>query len=340
MRIRRIFSILLCLVLATLCCPAFSAGEAPAASPETDACGLRGYDPARGWQYVIMGSYPYEADGTEYPVLWQVLAIEDGEALLYTTYVIDAHQAVEVSGADAKNKNYPNLSTYSETDLNRWLNETMIGRLLGSDPVLPAVVDTGDLGRLYPLSDFQLMTEAYGFTDQRYFEVRSRWAFATPYALEKEDYVNNRLLKDRVYGTVSYWAANLKRNHHTNEELTCKRMQVCSGYTDSHKAGDTNIGHLSNEYLHSSVGLRLALRLDCSKIQVVSGSGTLWDPCRLAYVADKSAPQPAAVTPAVFPGPTPVPMTPAPVRGRPTLAPPETEATPVPVPDWAREGGD
>ena len=63
MRIRRVFSILLCLVLATLCVPALSAGEEPA-TPEVDACGLRGYDPACGWQYVIMGSYPYEADGT------------------------------------------------------------------------------------------------------------------------------------------------------------------------------------------------------------------------------------------------------------------------------------
>ena len=340
MKIRRVFCILLCVALAALCCPALSSGEEPAAAPAVDACGLRGYRADCGWQYVIMGSYPYEADGTEYPVLWQVLAIEEGSALLYTTYVIDTHQAMEVTGNDAKNKNYPKLTTYSETDLNRWLNEVMIEKLLGNDPVLPAVQTEGDIGRLYPLSDFQLMTEAYGFTDRRYFEVRSRWAFATPYALEKEDYVNNRLLKDKVHGTVSYWAANLKRHHITNEEIECKRMQVCAGYTDSHKEGDTNIGHLSNEYLHSSVGLRLAVRLDTSKIQVVSGSGTIWDPCRLGYVEDKSAEQPVVVTPAVVTVPTPVPMTPAPVRDRPTVAPPEAEATPVPVPEWINGGAE
>ena len=169
MRIRRVLSVLLCIVLAALWGPALSEED-----PAVDACGLRGYETSRGWQYVIMGSYPYEADGTEYPVLWQVLAVEDGSALLYTTYVIDAHQAMEVEGSDAKNKKYPNLSTYAETDLNRWLNEVMIEKLLGSDPVLPAVQSEGDIGRLYPLTDLQLMTEKYGFTDQRFYEVRSR----------------------------------------------------------------------------------------------------------------------------------------------------------------------
>ena len=338
MRIRRVLSVLLCIALAALCGPALS-GEAPA-GPAVDDCGLRGYETSRGWQYVILGSYPYEADGTEYPVLWQVLAVEDGSALLYTTYIIDAHQAMEVEGSDAKNKNYPNLSTYAETDLNRWLNEVMIEKLLGSDPVLPAVQTEGDIGRLYPLTDHQLMTEAYGFTDQRFYEVKSRWAFATPYALEKDDFVNNRLKKDGKYGTSSYWAANLKRHPITQEEQLGKRMQVCAGYTDSHKEGDTNIGHLSNEYLHSSVGLRLAVRLDTSKIQVVSGSGTIWDPCRLAYVEDKSAEPPVAVTPVPVSGPTPVPMTPVPVRNRPTLAPPEAGATPVPVPEWINGGAE
>ena len=90
-----------------------------------DDCGLRGWNLENGWQYVIMGWYPYEIDpaitkknandpemydpktyseDAKAPVLWQVLSVEDGKALLYTTYVIDAHQPTEVSDPKVADK--------------------------------------------------------------------------------------------------------------------------------------------------------------------------------------------------------------------------------------------
>ena len=341
MKLKKIVSLLMVMVIAAVC--SFSvAEEEPSSAVSVDECGLRSWNLKSGWQYVIMGYYPYEADGTKAPVLWQVLSVEDRKALLYTTYVIDVHQPIEVSGKAAENKRYPDISTYSETDLNRWLNDVMINQLLDDEPVLAAVTTEGDIGRLYPLNDLELMTEKYGFTNQRFFEVRSRWAYATPYALSVKLYPDygSRLQMDRVYGTVSYWAANMKRNDKTLEEIPGKRMQICAGISDSHKKGDTNIGHLSNGFLNrTSVGLRLALRLDISKIQVVSGNGSIWDPCRLAYVPDKEAEYKDVLTPPVHPGPTPVPTTPAPVKGRPELETPGPDTTPVPVPDWVNETG-
>ena len=315
----------------------FCLSAAPAETA-VDACGLRGWDFDSGWQYVILGYYPYEADGTKAPVLWQVLAVEDGKALLYTAYIIDAHQPMEVSGKNAENKKYPDISTYAECDLNRWLNETMIGDLLADEPALAAVTEE-ELGRLYPLTDAELMNEDYGFTNQRFYEVRSRWAYATPYTLNKKLHpkYGSKVQKDSAKGTSSYWVAALKRDNKTGEQLPGKYLQLCAGIADPHEKGGTNIGHLSNAFLNrTSVGLRLALRLDTSKIQVISGSGTIWDPCRLAYVEDRESGPKAVLTPPVRPDPTPVPTTPAPVKDRPTPAPPEAEATPVPVPDWAK----
>ena len=316
----------------------YAVSDAEETSYTLDPCGLRGYNADAGWQYVVMGVYPYDKDGTPAPVLWQVLGIEDGKALLYTTYIIDAHQCTEVSGAIAENKKYPDVSDYGETDLNRWLNETMILNLLGQEPVLSAVTEE-QYGRLYPLTDIELMNEAYGFTNQRFYEVRSRWAYATPYALNVKLYPNygSKLQKDRTYGTASYWVAALKRNDKTSEQIPGKRMQICAGIADPHEKGGTNIGHLSNSFLNrTSMGLRLAVRLDTSKIQVISGSGTIWDPCRLAFVTDKNAEEKEILTPLPVSASTPAPTTPAPVNGRPTLAPPDAVATPVPVPDWIR----
>ena len=351
------------LTLALVCVAALSpAGTAETASA-VDSCGLRGWDLNSGWQYVIMGWYPYEKDpaitkqnandpemydpktyseDAKAPVLWQVLAIEDGKALLYTTYIIDTHQPTEVDNEkDAKGRKYPEISDYGETDLNRWLNETMIYELLADEPVLAAVTEE-QYGRLYLLTDGELMTEEYGFTAQRYYEVKSRWAYATPYALNKKLHkkYGSKLSKDQSYGTSDYWVAALKRDN-SGEQKKGRYLQLCAGIADPHEKGGTNIGHLSFGYLNrTTVGLRVALRLDTSKIQVISGSGTIWDPCRLAYVPDKEADVKEVQTPPVRPEPTPVPTTPAPVKGRPTLAPPDTEATPVPVPAWAKEGAD
>ena len=214
----------------------------------------------------------------------------------------------------------------------------MIQNLLGQEPVLSAVTEE-QYGRLYPLTDIELMNEAYGFTNQRFYEVRSRWAYATPYALNVKLYPNygSKLQKDRTYGTASYWVAALKRNDKTSEQIPGKRMQICAGIADPHEKGGTNIGHLSNSFLNrTSMGLRLAVRLDTSKIQVISGSGTIWDPCRLAFVTDKNAEEKEILTPSPGSASTPIPITPAPVNGRPTLAPPEAVATPVPIPDWIR----
>ena len=330
------FSLMMIMIAAVFAVTCAESGAA------VDECGLRGWDLDSGWQYVIMGYYPYEADGSKAPVLWQVLSVEDGKALLYTTYIIDAHQPTEVSGKNAEKHNYPVISDYGETDLNRWLNEEMIGVLLADEPVLDAVTEE-QYGRLYPLTDFELMEEKYGFTNQRFYEVRSRWAYATPYALSVKLYPDygSRIQKDRGHGTSGYWVAALKRDTKTNEQKTGRYLQICAGIADPHEKGGTNIGHLSFGYLNrTTVGLRLALRLDTSRVQVISGSGTIWDPCRLAYVADKTAEQKDVLTPPVRPEPTPVPTTPAPVKNRPTLAPPGSDATPVPVPEWINKGAE
>lgn len=181
------------------------------------------------------------------------------------------------------------------------------------------------------------MTEKYGFTAQRFYEVKSRWAYATPYALNKKQHkkYGSKLSKDSSYGTSDYWVAALKRDSNGNQ-LKGRYLQLCAGIADPHEKGGTNIGHLSFGYLNrTTVGLRVALRLDTSKIQVISGNGSIWDPCRLALVEEKEGSK-AVVTPPLREGPTPVPTTPAPVKDRPRLETPGPDVTPVPVPEWAQ----
>ena len=332
---RRAACLLLALLLAVLpgAAPAAKDAETPVYHPETDACGLRGFDSDSGYQYVIMGWYPYEADGTPAPVLWQVLGVEEGKALLLSTYIIDAHQPVEVSDREiAEKKKYRAIADYGETDLNTWLNDVMIYDLLGDEPVFAAVTEE-QYGRLYPLTDREMMQTRYGFSEFRYYVQRSRWAFATPYALNKKLYPEvkgyfNRVTKDQKYGTSSYWVAAIKPPQKEGEPG--RYLQLCAGILESN--GDNRIGHLSYGFLsRTTVGLRVALRLDTSRIQVVSGTGSIYNPCRLALV---NAETQSVETPPLRPEPTPAPTTPVPDNGKKHSLTEGPEGTPVPVPEW------
>lgn len=62
---------------------------------------------------ITFGSYPQEADGTVKPIEWQVLAVEDGKALLISLYGLDA-KPYNSKWADV---------TWESCSLRTWLNE-------------------------------------------------------------------------------------------------------------------------------------------------------------------------------------------------------------------------
>ena len=57
---KKIVSLLLVFLLLATVLPSLAED-----SPAVDPCGLRGWDLQAGYQYVIMGYYPYEEDGSK-----------------------------------------------------------------------------------------------------------------------------------------------------------------------------------------------------------------------------------------------------------------------------------
>lgn len=49
---------------------------------------LRGYDQKEGYQYVQLGEFPQDADGTAHPILWRVLSVDDTQAYLLSEYIL------------------------------------------------------------------------------------------------------------------------------------------------------------------------------------------------------------------------------------------------------------
>lgn len=268
---------------------------------------LRGYQRKKPqYQYVYMGEYPYEKDGTERPVLWRILDVTDGRALLLTEYVIDTSQVI--FNSDPKNikgttHNYRWIDTYDQSDLYVYLNTEFLDKLFGADTIRSALLDEPGGGKLFVMSEEQYETPAYGFGRAPLGVHTERQAKGTPYALKQ------RGLYEEA-GKVTYWVATLKNG---SKDYKMKLVGV---------NGHISVGALTRV----NVGLRLAVRLDLSQVRVLSGSGTTKDPFILTGPLSQAAATPTPAAPAA-----PEPETA--FERQPTAVPaaPEPALTPAPA---------
>ena len=279
------------LILLLLCAAACASAE------------IRGYEKDRGYVYVTLGSYPYEADGTEKPVLWRVLKADDGQALLLTEYIIDAKQVIFESNAKViENHSFRRIKTYDESDLYAWLNTEGLDTLLADDPLRAALLEEPGLGRLFPLPQEQYMKVDYGFERGQWGEEINayprRQSMCTPYAAAQGLYVDYRNQKS------PYW---------------CVAIKAASDY----KFGLVGYnGHISwGAYTNTKVGgLRLAVRLNLNLLEIISGTGVKEEPYVLGYTGAEAAPDPTEEPAAPAPEPA--------ATDEPATVPAETQEAP------------
>ena len=228
---------------------------------------LRGYSKADGgYQYVLLGEYPYEADGTPAPVMWRILSVEDQRAILLSEMILDCKQVTFVEDAkDRENHNYPDLTDFRDSDLSQWLNSDMLTALMGENTLKNAIVET-DFGMLWLLSYDQMADTKWGFDKSVWkHNMKSRRAYATPYARE------GGILVDRSLDTSPWWSGTLRNK-------TGKKGWI---------AGVD--GHISVGFFgRMNVGVRPAMTLDLTRIEITSGSGTKDDPFVLSYRASSA----------------------------------------------------
>ena len=268
---------------------------------------MRGYVKGEGYQYVNLGEYPYEADGTVRPVLWRILGIGDGTALLHMENVIDVKQIIfETDPKVIEKHTFRRISTYAESDLFPWINSEMLDTLMGGDPLRGALVSDPELGTLRPLTRDECLDPAYGFSRNPWGEEINahpeRQAVSTPYARSKGLYV------EAANGKSPWWCIAIKNPTDFKFGLV--------GFN----------GHISwGAYTNTKVaGLRLAVRLDLNRVRIAGGAGTRNDPWILACTDAGPAVTPAPEAPADAPVPDEsVPESPLPA---------EPTGTPVPKP--------
>ena len=93
---------------------------------------IRGFDgkAKEEYQYLQLGTYYYDEDGTRAPLVWRVLSREGNIAQLITEKVIDALQMLKVEDYDIAVRNKVKFKSryntpYEEMDLYYWLNGEM-----------------------------------------------------------------------------------------------------------------------------------------------------------------------------------------------------------------------
>ncbi len=218
-----------------------------------DEVALRGYVKGNGWQFVNLGEYPYEKDGTPAPVMWRILDITDGKALLLTEKIIDAQQVIfETDKKKIEKKDYRRISSFTESDLYTWLNTECLDTLMEKEPLRSALIAEPDGAKLFILDMMEFLNPQYGFSATRWDNQPSRQAQGTPYAISQRG-----LYKDGGTGNSSYWFAEVRDPEGIHLGLM--------GFN----------GHMSwGAYTRTNVGLRVSVRLDLSQVEVSGGEGT------------------------------------------------------------------
>ena len=128
---------------------------------------LRGYQ--EGWQFVALGAYPQETTGGKTPILWRVLSVENGTALLASDKILDT-AAAETGTA---------FKGFSGSSLQTFLNGAFVNEAFTSEEQA-ALVSFGSLGKAYLLSKEEAQNPVLGFTSDA-----ARQCKGTAYALAK-----------------------------------------------------------------------------------------------------------------------------------------------------------
>ena len=215
---------------------------------------LRGFDEVAGakyngldgYQFMYFGSYPFTAEGEVGPVLWKVLGIEDGYALLWSNYAIDYAQY---------NSERIAIEVWKENTIYHTLNERFREAIFTEDE-LRAVRYSEDLGWLFYLTDFQLRKTYYGFKHWKAKPQKPRECYPTPYALMLHDSDPDKY--QMFDGRVPYFGTDIPR----------KGCRSLIGFD----------GHTSVTAVNRYLGVRPACWVDITMLDNVKGSGTFEDP--------------------------------------------------------------
>ena len=248
-----------CILIAMLCLlPCAFAEESGDAAP------LRGYDKKEGYVYLTLGTFPQTKEGDELPILWRVLSVEEGHALILSEYILEArplHGDYKEYANKPTHKTKPGFNgDFTQTDMSLYLCGQFTQHFAQGE--LAIIAPDDELGLFFLLSGDDLKNAKYGFTSNE-----SRKAWGTDYALAN--------------GLFKYMA---NRGSHSPYWTRTQSTTNIQGARCIKSKGE--LGYIT--VTTDDEGMRPACWLDMAQVVIESGAGTKEDP----YVLNNAAEDP------------------------------------------------
>lgn len=233
---------------------------------------LRGYEKKQGYQYVQLGEFPQDEDGTVRPILWRVLSVDQTQAYLLSEYILfnnrvhpDDNEYIAFDAAFNQTEMFRLLngpfegSPISKEEQDSLKAKERLGRVHIAEVCFKdqaftqieqdMLVTDEELGMVFLASADDLKDSKKGFSASK-----SRQAWGTDYAIE------NGLFQYQN-GTSPYWT---------------RSQSVSYPYATRCTKVDGNLGYIRCVVMNE--GCRPAVRLLLEGLSVSGGNGTMEAP--------------------------------------------------------------
>jgi len=233
---------------------------------------LRGYDKKQGHQYIHLGEFPQDADGTSHPILWRVLSVDETQAYLLSEYILfnnrvhpDDKEYIAFDAAFNQTEMFALLNgpfdgnpiskdEQEKLKKNERLGRVHIAQVCFKDQAFTQLeqdmlIADEELGMVFLATADDLKNVQMGFSQSKHRQARG-----TEYALD------NGLFQYQN-GTSPYWT---------------RSQSVSYPYATRCTKVDGSLGYIRCVVMNE--GCRPAVRLSLQGLSPVGGSGTMEDP--------------------------------------------------------------
>ena len=148
--------------------------------------------------YIYFGLYPQGTNGEIEPIKWRILSEENGEALLLSEYILDAHRFDEES------------NNYKDSEIRKWLNNDFYNKAFNDNEkqiILTIEYTCGNMqDKVFLLSVREVTNPKYGFNEDIDYCDNQRVKKPTAYAIKQgvDTFIENGCwwLRSRCIGYI------------------------------------------------------------------------------------------------------------------------------------------
>lgn len=233
---------------------------------------LRGYDKKEGYQYILLGEFPQEADGAVKPILWRVLSVEENQAYLLSEYVLFNNR---VHPDD--NEYIAFEAAFNQTEMFKLLNGPFEGNPI-SVQEQQELKSIERLGRIH-IAERCFKDQAFTAVEQAMLVVDEELGMvflAAADDLKNKDYGFSSSKQRQARGTEYALANGLFRYQNGTSPYWTRSQSVSYKYATRCTKVDGDLGYIRCVVMNE--GCRPAVRLSLEGLEPVGGSGTMEDP--------------------------------------------------------------